>query len=68
MNNELTITDPSNQRLKCSQCGNEDYFVEVMEHVENLVNGKLYTIRQLMGIPDRYYCKQCGNLAAVWGH
>jgi hypothetical protein len=47
--------------LHCRTCGNEGYFIEVMEHVENLIDGGRNHLHLLIGVPDYYQCKQCGE-------
>lgn len=49
-------------QLQCRVCGNEARFIEVMEHVENLVDGNYNHLHLLVGIPGPYYCKDCGEL------
>ncbi len=48
-------------QLRCDVCGNDSRFVQVMEHVENLVDGNYNHLDLLIGIPGSYYCKDCGE-------
>lgn len=48
-------------QLRCGVCGNNSRFVQVMEHVENLVDGNYNHLDLLIGIPGSYYCKDCGE-------
>ena len=52
--------------LRCPACGNDAYFIEVMEHVENLVNANMQNVHLLIGMPDRYYCRECGEFVSFW--
>ncbi len=48
-------------QLRCPVCGNDTRFFEVMEHVENLVDGNRNHLHLLIGIPDFYQCTDCGE-------
>ncbi|MBI3464462.1 MAG: hypothetical protein HY000_15620 [Planctomycetes bacterium] len=48
-------------RLKCSACGNEELFVEVMEWEYHLVGGDMHYIRLLEAEAERYECWECGE-------
>lgn len=48
-------------QLKCRICGNGEHFIQVMEHVENLVDANYNHLHLLIGIPGNYYCKDCGE-------
>jgi hypothetical protein len=48
-------------QLCCPSCGNDTRFFEVMEHVENLVDGNRNHLHLLIGIPDFYQCADCGE-------
>jgi DNA-directed RNA polymerase subunit RPC12/RpoP len=56
----IDSTQPSAQ-LRCRICGNDSRFIQVMEHVENLVDANYDHVHLLIGIPDSYYCKDCGE-------
>ena len=47
--------------LQCPQCGNKARFYEVMEHVENLVDGKRNHLHLLIGDAAFYQCVECGT-------
>jgi DNA-directed RNA polymerase subunit RPC12/RpoP len=47
--------------LRCPACGNSSRFIQVMEHVENLVDGNLNHLHLLIGVPDYYHCSDCGE-------
>jgi len=48
-------------QLRCAMCGNDSHFIQVMEHVENLVDANFNHLHLLVGIPGGYYCKHCGE-------
>ena len=48
-------------QLRCRICGNDGHFIQVMEHVENLVDANYNHLHLLVGIPGNYYCKDCGE-------
>jgi len=48
------------QGLICSECGNKELFVEVMDVEIHLVNSRKDYIRLLDGFPDHYLCWDCG--------
>jgi hypothetical protein len=48
-------------QLRCPVCGNDTRFIQVMEHVENLVDGDRNHLHLLIGIPDYYQCRDCGE-------
>lgn len=48
-------------KLRCPSCGNEDLFIEVMQYVENLVDGKRNHLHLLIGVPAFYQCRSCGQ-------
>lgn len=48
-------------QLRCLVCGNDTRFFEVMEHVENLVDGNRNHLHLLIGIPNFYQCTDCGE-------
>ena len=50
----------SGKALICSQCGNAERCIEVMEHVENLVDADRNHLHLLIGVPDFYHCCSCG--------
>jgi len=47
--------------LRCPVCGNDARFYEVMEHVENLVDGSRNHLHLLIGEPAYYQCVECGT-------
>ncbi len=47
--------------LRCPKCGNDARFYEVMEHVENLVDGGRNHLHQLIGEVAYYQCVDCGT-------
>ena len=48
-------------KLQCSSCGNDDLFIEVMQYVENLVDGERNHLHLLIGVPAFYQCRTCGQ-------
>ena len=52
---EMRITS-----LRCPTCGNDSRFYEVMEHVENLVDGRGNHLHQLIAEAAFYQCVDCG--------
>lgn len=51
-------------RLRCPSCDNGSRFIEVMEYVENLVDGNRNHLHLLIGAPDFYHCADCGERIA----
>ena len=47
--------------LVCPKCGNDARFYEVMEHAENLVDGKRNHLHLLIADPAYYQCVECGT-------
>ena len=47
--------------LRCPKCGNDARFYEVMEHVENLVDGRRNHLHQLIAEAAFYQCVDCGT-------
>lgn len=47
--------------LKCPKCGNHSRFIEVMENVENLVDGDGNHLHQVNGDAAYYLCVKCGT-------
>jgi hypothetical protein len=45
--------------LRCPECGNGDYFIEVMDHEAHIVDGNLNYIRLLDAQTDHYICTEC---------
>jgi DNA-directed RNA polymerase subunit RPC12/RpoP len=48
-------------QLRCPGCGNNTRFFEMMEYVENLVDGNRNHLHLLIGIPHFYQCADCGE-------
>jgi hypothetical protein len=53
-------------KLCCPACESEGLFVQVMDHVENLVDSDANHLHLLLGIPDFYVCRECGE-RFYWG-
>lgn len=66
----MLSSESANQadRLVCPACGASGYFVQVMEHVENLVYADRNVVRQLCAVARSYACRECGREfpAAEW--
>jgi hypothetical protein len=60
MDNQSSTTTPP-PRLRCSACGNEDYFVEIVDFEAHLLNRQLEYVRTLHSELDRFECYQCGE-------
>lgn len=58
---ERLLTTKARTQLRCRACGNDSRFIEVMEHVENRVDGDRNHLHLLIGIPGSYYCEDCGE-------
>jgi predicted RNA-binding Zn-ribbon protein involved in translation (DUF1610 family) len=58
-NTRSAIEQPS--KLQCPKCGNDSRFYQVMEHVENLVDGDFNHIHLLIGAVAFYQCVECGT-------
>ncbi|MBA3352102.1 MAG: hypothetical protein H0U23_06705 [Blastocatellia bacterium] len=56
----MACLDSQSTRLRCDACGNDTRFIEVMEYVENRVDGDRNHLHLLIGIPDSYFCEACG--------
>ena len=54
----------SKKNICCPECGQSDYFIQVMSVVENLVHGNSVVVRQIWGRVDHYKCRDCGAWAA----
>lgn len=53
--------------LRCTDCGNEARFVEIMEFESHLVDGRLNYIRLLDAGTDYYLCARCHQrVEEVW--
>jgi hypothetical protein len=59
--NTHTVSEIGTTSLQCAKCGNDARFYEVMEHVENLVDGKRNHLHLLIGEPSYYQCVECGT-------
>lgn len=47
--------------LHCKECGNNELFVEIMNHESHLIDGKLNYLHLLDSDVDHYLCHVCGN-------
>ena len=48
-------------RLRCPNCGNEDYFVEIVDFEAHLLNRNLNYVRTFHSELDRFECYRCGE-------
>jgi predicted RNA-binding Zn-ribbon protein involved in translation (DUF1610 family) len=55
-----TVSERKSTSLQCPKCGNDARFYEVMEHVENLVDGRGNHLHQLIAEAAFYQCIDCG--------
>lgn len=60
-------TPEDDWKLRCRRCGNDSRFIQLMEFVENLVNADRDHVHLLTGIPEAYYCIECGERVADSG-
>src|SRR5581483_9543454 len=51
----------SKPKLRCPDCGNSDYFIEIMDFESHLVTGHLNYVRLLDAVTDYYLCHGCGS-------
>lgn len=51
----------SKPKLRCPDCGNSDYFIEIMDFESHLVTGHLNYVRLLDAVTDYYLCHECGR-------
>ena len=47
--------------LRCPDCGNREYFIEIMDFESHLVTGQLSYVRLLDAVTDYYLCNECGR-------
>jgi len=47
--------------LRCPACGNEDYFVEIVDFEAHLLNSRLNYVRTLQSELNRFECYRCGK-------
>jgi predicted RNA-binding Zn-ribbon protein involved in translation (DUF1610 family) len=59
MNTQISHTEATS--LQCPKCANDAQFYEVMEHVENLVDGRRNHLHQLIAEAAYYQCVDCGT-------
>lgn len=67
MNDQALITERSTH-LRCQACGNEDYFVEIVDFEAHLLNRRLEYVRTLHSELNRFECYQCGQEIDVDPH
>lgn len=56
----IPVSETEATSLHCAKCGNDARFFEVMEHVENLVDGTGNHLHQLIAETAFYQCVECG--------
>lgn len=55
-----SLSKRSNQYLlRCPECGNTSWFLEVMAEEVHVVDGNLRYIRLLHAVVDHYICPEC---------
>lgn len=57
---QMTSVNSQSMALHCDACGNKTRFIEVMDYVENRVDGERNHLHLIVGIPDSYFCEVCG--------
>lgn len=48
-------------KLRCPDCGNSEYFIEIMDFESHLVTGQLNYVRLVDAVTDYYLCNECGR-------
>lgn len=59
MKRRISDVQPEYWGLKCSHCGNEDRFLEIMANESHLVDGRLNYLHLVAAETQGYRCWEC---------